>query len=81
MVSFKVSRGPLFPKPVFWVGLYFGVTYSKPALVKHDNTCDLAVNNQIFSEKKHITFKSDVKVKTIGASLKITAFMSPNFQS
>ena len=33
LVSFRASRGPLFLKPVFLVGTFSAVSYSKPALV------------------------------------------------
>ena len=33
MVSFKAFRGPLFPKPVSWLGLFFAIFYIKPDLV------------------------------------------------
>ena len=34
LVSLKTSRSPQFPKPFSWLGLFFAVSYSKPALVK-----------------------------------------------
>ena len=33
LVSFRASRGPLLYKPVSWLGPFFAVSYSKPALV------------------------------------------------
>ena len=32
LVSFRYSRGPLFPNPVSWLGLFFAISYSKAAL-------------------------------------------------
>ena len=36
LVSIRASRGLLLPKPVAWFGLFFAVSYSKPALVKQE---------------------------------------------
>ena len=33
LISFRASRGPLFHKPFSWLGPFFAVSYSKPALV------------------------------------------------
>ena len=35
MVPFRIFRGPLFHKPVAGPGLFFAVSYSKPALKKY----------------------------------------------
>ena len=32
-VSFKTSRGSLYPKPASWLGLFFAISYNKLALV------------------------------------------------
>ena len=32
LASFRASKGPLFPRPVSWLGLCFTVSYSRPGL-------------------------------------------------
>jgi hypothetical protein len=35
LVSFKIFRRPLFPKPISWLGLFFATSYNKTALAAH----------------------------------------------
>ena len=50
--SFRGSRGPLFSKPVFWLGLFFAVSYNKPALGVGENLSKLLESNKIKTKTK-----------------------------
>ena len=61
LVSFRTSRGPLFDKPVSWLGLFLTVSYSKPALDDADESsynCTLLYFTLIFCLKSYSELKS-----------------------
>ena len=52
VVSFRTFRWSLFPKLVSWLGLFFAVSYSKPALEVGENLSKLLESNKIKTKTK-----------------------------
>ena len=75
MVSFRASRGLLFPKPVSWLELFFSVSYSKPAL-----TLILIYFMKLFLLKKYFTQLWYTRYTTILWCCKLGTQHRPLFQ-